>query len=225
MVRIMRRFGVAILILLILPPLLYLGVAFGFAVATPRIDLPGGDGIAIYACDNGVHTDLVLPAAAGGAYWRTDLRSPGATYAAGLTHVSLGWVSRVFYVNTPSWEDFEPMTALKALLWDETVLHVEYRAEPQPGEQCGAWVVGTEDYQRIVSFVRATLADRSPQGPAKIAAGYGPRDAFYAAEGRYTIIETCNQWTGQALRLGGAPVAPWTPFSFLVLWHLPALSP
>ena len=54
-----------------------------------------------------------------------------------------------------------------------------------------------------------------------IDAANGDRDAFYVANGRYTIIDTCNQWTGRALRLGGAPVAPWTPFSFLVLWHLP----
>lgn len=221
----MRRLGVAVLILLIAPPVLYIGVAFALAVLTPKLELPRGEGITIYACDNGVHTDLVLPAAAEGAYWRTDLRSPGPTYATGLTHVSFGWGSKDFYINTPTWADLEPMTALKAVLWDETVLHVEYRAEPQPGERCGVWMVGTDDYRRIVSFVRATLADRSPEGPTKIANSYGPRDAFYAAEGQYTAFDTCNQWTGRALRLGGAPVARWTPFSFLVLWHLPAISP
>jgi hypothetical protein len=57
-----------------------------------------------------------------------------------------------------------------------------------------------------------------------VARGYGPRDIFYAANGRYTAIDTCNQWTGQALRAGGAPVAAWTPFSFLVLWNLPTIS-
>ncbi len=75
-------------------------------------------------------------------------------------------------------------------------------------------------YLRIAALVRDTL--RLSQGrPVQAGHGYGDRDAFYVANGRYTIIDTCNQWTGQALRLGGAPVAPWTPFSFLVLWHLP----
>ena len=60
--------------------------------------------------------------------------------------------------------------------------------------------------------------------PVKAGPGYGVRDAFFLANGRYTIIDTCNQWTGQALRAGGAPVAPWTPFSFLVLWNLPMIS-
>src|SRR5688500_17482005 len=175
MLRIMRRVLLVLLGLLIGIPALYVGVAFALAVLTSKLELPRGEGIAVYACDNGVHTDLVLPAAAEGAYWRTDLRSPGPAYAAGLTHVSFGWGSKDFYINTPTWAGVEPMTALKALLWDETVLHAEYRAEPQTGEQCGVWVVGTEDYRRIVSFVRATLADRSSTGPARIAAGYGPR--------------------------------------------------
>jgi hypothetical protein len=93
------------------------------------------------------------------------------------------------------------MAALKALLWDETVLHVEYRSEPTSGETCGVWVVGSEDYRRIITFVRASGVGWSPGAATLVAKGYGPRDAFYAATGEYTPIDTCNQWTGRALRL------------------------
>jgi uncharacterized protein (TIGR02117 family) len=223
MLRFMRRILFILLGLLIGIPAIYIGVAFGYAALTPRLALPSGSGITVYACDNGVHTDLVLPISAEGIDWR-QLPHPDESARLNLSHVSFGWGSRDFYINTPTWADVRPMTALKALLWDETVLHVEYRSEPGPGETCGVWVVGREDYGRIVSFVRSSLRDWPLARPALVAAGYGPRDAFYAAEGKYTAFDTCNQWTGRALRAGGAPVAAWTPFSFLVTWNLPMIS-
>jgi uncharacterized protein (TIGR02117 family) len=224
MVRFMRRILFFFLGLLIGIPAIYIGVAFGYAVLTPRLALPEGTGIAIYACDNGIHTDLVLPIAAAGIDWRQLLRAPVDAAALAPSHVSLGWGSRDFYINTPTWADVRPLTALKALVWDETVLHVEYRSQPAPPDACGVWVVGSADYERIAAFVRSSLRDWPSRDPAPVAPGYGPRDAFFAANGRYTAIDTCNQWTGQALRAGGAPVAPWTPFSFLVLWNLPTIS-
>ena len=218
----MRRIFLILVGLLIGIPAIYVGVAFGYAVLTPRLDLPAGKGITIYACDNGVHTDL-LPVSAEGIDWR-QLPHPDESARLGLSHVSFGWGSKDFYINTPTWADVRPMTALKALLWDETVLHVEYRSEPGLGETCGIWVVGREDYWRIVSFVRSSLRNWPLARPTLVATGYGPTDAFFAAERQYTVIDTCNQWTGRALRAGGAPVAAWTPFSFLVLWNMPMIS-
>ena len=219
----MRRLGVALLLLIFVPPLVYIGAAFGFAVVTPRAPLPA-DGIAVYACDNGVHTDLVLPVEAGGVDWRTVFAQ--AHFSAPVEefdHVNLGWGSRDFYLNTPTWADVEIGRALKALMWDETVLRVDYRWRPQPGEACAQWQVSVAEYGRIAAFVGESL--RGSQGQAvKVARGYGEQDAFFAAAGFYSPIDTCNQWTGQALGAGGAPVAAWTPFSFLVLWNLPMIS-
>lgn len=221
----MRRILVIVLGLLIAIPATYLAVAFGYAVLTPRLALSDSKGISIYACDNGVHADLVLPVAAGAVDWRPLF--PAAAFAGpvdGYDHVGIGWGSRDFYLNTPTWADVKIGTALKSLLWDETVLRVDFRPAPVPGEDCRAWRVDEATYGQVADFVRGSL--RLSQGaPVATGAGYGSRDAFFIANGRYTIIDTCNQWTGQALRRGGAPVAPWTPFSFLVLWNLPEITP
>src|SRR5262245_54692374 len=216
----MRRVFLLVLSILLGAPALYLAIAFGLALATPRPALPAGQGIAIYACDNGVHTDLVLPVKAGGVDWHAELPDVLSADDSGQDYASFGWGSRDFYINTPTWADVRVGTALKAVLWDETVLHVEHRGPPSPAEACGTWVVSPDAYQRIAAQVMGSF-----QRPAvPVARGYGPRDTFYAGTGRYTIIHTCNQWTGQALRAGGAPVAAWTPFSFLVTWNLPTIS-
>jgi uncharacterized protein (TIGR02117 family) len=216
----MRRLFLFLLAIVLGAPVLYLAVAFGLAFATPRLAPTASDGIAIYACDNGVHTDLVLPVKAGVVDWRAELPEAVPRGASEQDYVSVGWGSRDFYINTPTWNDVRIGTALKAVLWDETVVHVENRGRPSAAESCGVWVVDPDAYQRIVAYVVDSF--QRPAGP--VAPGYGPQDIFYAANGRYTIIDTCNQWTGQALRAGGAPVAPWTPFSFLVTWNLPTNS-
>jgi uncharacterized protein (TIGR02117 family) len=209
---------------ILLAPLLYILAAFG-VLFWPQDVRVVETGITIYACDNGVHTDLVLPVADAGVNWRAEF-TPGAFSGPVefYDHIGIGWGSRDFYLNTPTWADLNVATAAKSVLWDETVIRVDYRPAPVAGENCGWWRITEESYQRIAAFIRDHL--RLSQGrPVQAGPGYGDHDTFYVANGRYTIIETCNQWTGQALRLGGAPVAPWTPFSFLVLWHLPAISP
>lgn len=215
----------ALLILLCIPLAalaLYTIAAFGALLFAPQASEPG-EGIVVYACDNGVHADLVVPVSAADTDWRAIFTPDSFTGpVAPFDHIGLGWGSRDFYVNTPRWADVDVATSVKSVLWDETVLHVEYRPRPKAAEQCRQWRVDAAAYGRIAGFIRDTL--RLSQGrPVQAAPGYGARDTFYVANGRYTILETCNQWTARALRLGGAPVAPWTPFSFLVLWKMPMI--
>src|SRR5690348_8612996 len=216
----------ALLILLCMPIaafVVYVAAAFGALLLAPQVT-EAESGIVLYACDNGVHTDLVVPVAAGGTDWRTMFMAEafgGPTD--GYDHLGIGWGSRDFYVNTPTWSDVKLATTVKSVLWDETVLHVEYRPRPTAAEPCREWRTDEAAYGRIAGFIRDSL--RLSQGkPVQAAPGYGARDSFYVANGSYTILDTCNQWTGNALRLGGAPVAPWTPFSFLVLWKMPMIS-
>ena len=218
----MRRLLRIVTIAFIGLPLLYLAAAFGALLLTPWVAEPA-NGIDIYACDNGVHADLVLPVEAAGVDWRRVFPAEAfAAPVAGFDHVGIGWASRQFYLDTPRWSDVKISTALKAILWDDTALRVDFRPRPVTGEDCRAWRVDEAGYLRIAAFVQASVQMTGGR-PVKAGPGYGARDAFFRANGRYTIIDTCNQWTGQALRAGGAPVAPWTPFSFLVLWNLPRI--
>jgi uncharacterized protein (TIGR02117 family) len=225
MLRAMRFLIRALLILLCLPLAalaIYTIAAFGVLLFVPEAT-QAEDGILVYACDNGVHADLVVPVIAGHTDWRATFTPDAFTGPVDLfDHIGIGWGSRDFYINTPTWADLDIATAITSVLWDETVLHVEYRPRPSAAENCRQWRMDAASYGRVAGFVRDSL--RLSQGrPVQAAAGYGARDAFYVANGEYTIIETCNQWTARALRLGGAPVAPWTPYSFLVLWNLPMI--
>jgi uncharacterized protein (TIGR02117 family) len=190
----------------------------GFVPGTARPAVGPRD-YAFFACDNGVHVDLVLPAVGAGRDWFSYF--PPQDFAGdviGASHVALGWGARDFYVATPRWGDIRPWPTLRALFWlDQSVLHVTYVGDPTGRENCRALSTDAAGREALFAFVDATLGDRPRREEAP---GYEPNDAFYAAAGRYSLFRTCNIWTVEALQAAGLPMAPWMPFSFQVMWQL-----
>src|SRR5262245_55704500 len=146
--RFLLRFVVFLLAIPIAALAVYTAAAFGALLLTPEATQPE-EGITVYACDNGVHTDLVVPVTVPGVDWRAAFTAEGFTGPVDLfDHLSIGWGSRDFYISTPTWADFDIATAIQSLLWDETVLHVEYRPSPSAAENCRGWRVDAAGYKR-----------------------------------------------------------------------------
>ncbi|MDF7775839.1 TIGR02117 family protein [Sphingomonas sp. AOB5] len=191
-----------------------LAVAVGASYPANRGWVMANSGVRIHVIDNGIHTDLVLPLVAEGVDWR-DLVKPediADPRQAAQSHIALGWGDRDFYLNTPSWSKIDPQRTLAALTGrGSTVLHVVHLAEPPRMPQMRTILLRPEEYHRLAAFVRGTFAE----GPS--VRGYGSNDAFYPAKGGYSAINTCNAWTGQALRAAGVTMGSWTPFPFGVM--------
>jgi uncharacterized protein (TIGR02117 family) len=202
---------------------LYLGTACAlmFWPANPAARVqPEPPAVEAWVLSNGVHTDLVLPVRSATIDWR-QLFAPAHFKAVPpeAEFVAIGWGDREFYLHTPTWADLTVPRALSAVLGgNRALLHVTYLTRAQL--QRGAWQLplSQAQYARLAGYVRATLA----AGRATPIAGahYGKDDAFYEAEGGYHLFETCNTWTGRALRQAGVTVSRWTPFDFNVTWHL-----
>ena len=166
-------------------------------------------GVRIYVIDNGIHSDLVLPVVAEGVDWRerappADLTNPAQ---GGHSHMAFGWGNRDFYLNTPSWSAISPGRTVRAMIGlGPTVLHVTRLPEPRLGPKVRTLVLRPEEYRRLVAFIRDTFSAGPP------ARGYGDHDSFYAARGRYSAFNTCNQWTSAGLRAAGVRMGAWTPF-------------
>ncbi|WP_228275126.1 TIGR02117 family protein [Stakelama tenebrarum] len=176
-------------------------------------------GIRVFVEDNGVHTGIVIPAQAVGIGWRDlvrpgDLRDPRHAAHGWL---AIGWGDRNFYMETPTWWDVRPGRTLAAMAgMGETVLHVEHVPEPSTGPNRRALILTPAEYARLTDFIRASFADLPESWP-----GYGQHDAFYAAQGSYNLLRTCNNWTGEALREAGVPIGAWTPLSASVMFWMP----
>jgi uncharacterized protein (TIGR02117 family) len=165
---------------------------------------PGEPVVTVYVTGHGWHTGIVIarediPSAA----WPEHAHFPPARY------LEVGWGDRAFY------QAVEPGIglALKAAFASGgSVLHVAGLDRP-PAEYfrraaviaIGVSPRGIEALARFIS--RAYSRDAAGQ-PTLLGPGLYPLSRFYAAEGRYHLLYTCNNWVAEALRAAGCPVTP-----------------
>lgn len=170
-------------------------------------------GVTIYVYTNGVHSGLVLPSANGLHDWRgrvpaSDLPDPRR---AGQWLI-FGWGQRDFYLNTPTWNDVDPLIVLRAAIGsDATLMHVDHLRGVWRGPDLRPLILTAMQYRALAKAIDADFARGAP------IKGYGADDVFYPAHGRYSALRTCNEWTGSKLRTIGVKVGLWTPLSWSVL--------
>ena len=177
-------------------------------------------GIEIMVGTNGVHTELVMPLVTPEKDWRgdfpaRDLPMPNRDY----THVAVSWGEREVFLNTPTWWDLSPMTVLRIVgVGGEGLMHVAHYVRPAPSEDYRPLTLTRAEYRRLVAAIERTV----PQGEKLRYPGYGAHDVFYEAPGRYTVTNTCNQWTSNTLARAGVRTGWWTPFASGVMRWVPA---
>jgi uncharacterized protein (TIGR02117 family) len=182
------------------------------------------EGITIYVRSNGVHTWIVMPKVNAEMDWRpyaqpAHLADPRWGAA---DHVAIGYGNREFYLNSPTWGDLSVRTAALALFGSgPTLLHVEHVHAPRPEPMQRPIRITAEQYRRLTGYIqRRFRLDESGRPLPILGRGYGPSDMFYEANGGYSLVFTCNEWTGRALRHAGIRMGLWTPFEQSVMWRL-----
>lgn len=178
------------------------------------------DGVEILVETNGVHTALVLPLVTPEKDWRadfpaSDLADPGQPY----THVSISWGEREVFLNTPTWGDLRPSTVLRIVgIGGDGLLHIAHYVRPAPSDSERPLLLSRAEYRRLVAAIERSL----PRGPRVRYPGYDSYDVFYEAPGRYTVTNTCNQWTSNTLARAGVRTGWWTPFAGGVMKWVPS---
>lgn len=198
---------------------------FSVVLATSHIPRNTGwsqpdTGTTIYLATNGYHTGLVLPASEAGVDWLQRAR-PEHLPDPQLTGrwLLFGWGDRDFYLNTPTWKEFTPRTALIAITGSGgSLMHIDHIDRPEDAVTIRPIRLRPHEYRRLVAYIDASFVPGGAPLP-----GYGPRDVFYPANGRYSLFYTCNSWTADALAAAGVRVGLWTPFEGGVMrWFAPA---
>jgi uncharacterized protein (TIGR02117 family) len=161
------------------------------------------DGVTTYLIAAGWHTEIALPIHAIHDPLRTVTSDfPGAQY------LSFGWGERNYYMaRAPTYGD-----AMSALFPGPAVLLVIALYRPPRDSRASAQVfevgLSMAGLDRLSNYIWAAF-ERSGDGtPRRLAAGPEPGSVFYGATGTYSATYTCNTWTAEGLRAGGAPVTP-----------------
>lgn len=200
--------------IILLIPLLYLAAgAIGGAIPRNAGWQEADEGVTIYVATNGIHTGLILPTRTADTDWSPLVRPEHIADPRYAGHyLWFGWGDREFYLNTPTWRELSPRTAIRALIGsDATLVHVDHLLEPW--EDARPVRLSRDQYRKLVAAIRNSFDPERTQ-PIR---GYDVADVFYPARGHYDILRTCNWWTGQMLRRAGVRIGAWTPFSATVM--------
>ncbi|MFC4255512.1 DUF2459 domain-containing protein [Altererythrobacter xixiisoli] len=209
-----RWAAIALGLILLLAALFALSGWIGSSIARndewkePAPGTPGS--VEIMVETNGVHTALVLPLVTADKDWRGDFPAGDVQAVRAYTHVSISWGEKEVFINTPTWADLSPMTVLRIIgIGGDGLLHIAHYERPAASPNLRPLRLTGAEYARLVAAIEKSL----PVEPRVRYPGYGRQDVFYDAPGRYTITNTCNQWTSDVLATAGVRIGSWTPLS------------
>jgi len=210
--RILLRAVAGIAIFLVL----YFIAVFALSAMTVDREADSRDEVTIYIKTNGVHTDIVMPVRNDVTDWSREVkyantRSQDTTYG----YLAMGWGDKGFYLQTPTWADLKASVACKAAFGlSTTAIHATYYAQLREDATCRRIDISKEQYMRLVQFIIADFCkdDDGHFMPIRTNANYGATDAFYEANGRYSLFYTCNTWANSALKHCGQKCCVWTIF-------------
>jgi uncharacterized protein (TIGR02117 family) len=195
---------------------LYLVIAFCLSRISCDEEANQKDELSIYIKTNGVHTDIVVPVKNDQMDWSLDIKfnhtqSKDSTYK----YLGLGWGDKGFYLETPTWGDLKASVAFKAATGlSSTAIHATYYHNMTIDSTCKKIDISKEQYSRLINYISDSFQKDKDGNWILIEtdANYGNSDAFYEANGSYSLFHTCNTWSNNALKHSGQKHALWTPF-------------
>lgn len=157
----------------------------------------------LYVIASGWHTEIGIPAAAmSGPLAALRSATPEARYFV------FGWGERDYYMApNPGLGDL-----LGAGFPGPSVLLVIPVPETPEAYFAGearvfALPVSAEGLARLSQFLAGDVALDAQQRPRPLGPGPYPASRFYASTGTYSLGNTCNTWTAEALHVAGLPVS------------------
>jgi uncharacterized protein (TIGR02117 family) len=222
MKRFFRYSGIVILTLIGL--IMFYGLsAFALSRITVNGDVKSGEDVTIYILTNGVHTDIVVPVKTQEIDWSHYVRHEN-TIANNTTAnlLALGWGNRKFYLETPTWADLKAQTAFEAASGlGSSAMHATFYNSLKESESCKSIKITTIQYHQLTEFVKNSFKLNAGGLPIVIEtnANYGKNDAFYEAEGSYSLFHTCNTWANNALKAAEQKASLWTPTDTGIFCH------
>ncbi len=203
--------------------LIFVGLVVVYALATyllSRITIDKEpntkEEVAIYILTNGVHTDIVMPIKNEVIDWSSEIKfehtvSKDTTYQ----YLAMGWGEKGFYLETPTWADLKASVAFNAAFGlGTTAIHATFYTRMPESETCKKILISKEQYARLKDYITDSF-QKDEDGHfinIKTTANYGKSDAFYEANGSYSLFHTCNTWANNALKNSGQKSCLWTAF-------------
>ena len=214
------RFLIFSLVIFISCILIYLACAFIFSRITIKGHKEKKAIHTVFLMKSGIHMDFLLPICNELKDWQEEFpisntRSKDSTYK----KIAIGWGSKDFYMNTPTWDDL----TLKIFLISNfglgsSAIHVKYYTDTLPKDsKILSLKLSDNQYKKLVKYIENSLK-RSATTKSSFILPKNPKvlsknDAYYDAKQNYSLLFTCNSWINNGLKASGQKACLWTPNS------------
>lgn len=194
--------------------ILYLIAVFSLSKITVNQEPNTKPEVEIYILTNGVHTDIVMPTKNDQIDWSQQVKFENTKVAdSTYKYIAMGWGDKGFYLETPEWSDLKASVALKAASGlSNTAIHATYYKNLKEGDDCKKMMISKEQYNRLIQYISESFKKDASGNflNIKTNAIYGKTDAFYEANGSYSLFHTCNTWANNGLKASGQKCCFWT---------------
>ena len=214
------RFLIFSFVIFISSILIYLACAFIFSRITIEGHKEKKAVHTVYLMKSGIHIDFLLPICNEIKDWQEEFPisntlSKDSTYK----KIAIGWGSKDFYMNTPTWDDL----TLKIFLISNfglgsSAIHVKYYTDTLPKDsKIASLKLSANQYKKLVKYIENSLK-RSGTTKSSFILPKNPKvlsnnDAYYDAGQTYSLLFTCNSWINNGLKTSGQKACLWTPYS------------
>ncbi|MBX3238355.1 MAG: DUF2459 domain-containing protein [Chitinophagaceae bacterium] len=128
-----------------------------------------------------------------------------------------------FYLQTPEWKDLKFSVAFRAMFHlSSSALHATFYKDIITGDDCREIKISYAEYEKLVKYIKnsfKTDADGNSIHIPSVDDGYGETDAFYEANGKYDLFNTCNTWANRALKACDRKACFWTALDKGIFYH------
>ncbi|MEQ8790281.1 MAG: DUF2459 domain-containing protein [Pirellulaceae bacterium] len=129
------------------------------------------------------------------------------------SYLAFSWEDRDFALNTPTWNDTQCSTALRAaFVPSEAVMHVQRCERPEARPGFRRVLLDNRQYGDLSQQIMNSFDVGADRKPRQIASR-DSSDVFFAAHGVFYFLNTGNNWTGACLKKCGVQTGMWTPFT------------
>ncbi|UBF29145.1 TIGR02117 family protein [Kovacikia minuta CCNUW1] len=179
----------------------------------------------IYVSGGAMHTNLITPLRNPIFDWNQHLKLDmfGGKAAENYHYLQFGWGDRIFYMETPAWDQINPFSAMRALfLQNSSAMFVKGHATiPRfPNEELKCVSLGQTDYLALMEFIQISFQLDQQGRKIRLGSGQDKESGFYAANGNYSILNTCNSWTANGLRAANVNTPLWGGLAPAVMHHI-----
>lgn len=184
-----------------------LAVVIGAALPDgPFVSQSSGQGppVRVGLLQGAIHTDFLLPL---DKATRRDFATLDLPETA--RWLAVGWGAREFYTTVGGYREVSRSALWRAIKGDRAVMRFEPFGEYTPELSIE---LDSLEYERLRKSILSDTDFAQPVGAGLLRAG----DRYFAAQGNFNAINTCNQWISRSLKRAGRRFGLWTQTTWAV---------